>query len=190
MRTELRDNILPFWLRLEDPLHGGHFAGMDLAGRIDRRAPKSTVFVSRLLWTLSSVTGVFEREVCLAQAAHTRRFLLDRLRDAQDGAFFWSATREGRPLQTDKHLYAQAFAIYALSAHARATGDEESLAAAKDLFALIEARAREKGAGYGEAFDSRWRPIDNSRLGCRVIGARTSNSHLHLIEAYTGLLRA
>jgi cellobiose epimerase len=61
---------------------------------------------------------------------------------------------------------------------------------AKDLVALIEARAREEAAGYGEAFDSRWRPIDNSRLGCRVIGARTSNSHLHLIEAYTGLLRA
>lgn len=190
MRAELRDNILPFWLRLEDRLHGGHFAGMDPAGRVDRGAPKSTVFVSRLLWTLSSVAGALEHDLCLAQAAHTRRFLLDRLRDRQDGAFFWSASREGRPLRTDKHLYAQAFAIYALSAHARATGDGESLAAAKDLFGLIEARAREPAAGYGEAFDSRWRPIDNSRVGCRGIGTRTANSHLHLIEAYTGLLRA
>jgi mannobiose 2-epimerase len=190
MRAELRDNLLPFWLRLEDPLHGGHYAWMDPAGRVDRSAPKSTVFVSRLLWTLSAAAGALERDVCLAQAAHTRRFLLDRLCDPKDGAFFWSASREGRPLETDKHLYAQAFAIYALSAHARATGDEESLAAAMNLFGLIEARAGEYAAGYGEAFDSRWRPIENSRMGCSGVGTRTANSHLHLIEAYAGLVRA
>lgn len=188
MDADLRQNILPFWLRLEDRLYGGHFGLVDADGRVDIDAPKSTVFVSRLLWTLSAVSAHAEREACLAQAEHTRRFLLDRLRDA-DGAFFWSASRAGRPLDTDKHVYAQAFAIYALSTHARAAGNAESLAAAKHVFDLIETRAKDPAAGYSEAFDLRWEPVENGRLGCGEIGARTSNTHLHLIEAYASLVR-
>jgi len=57
-RHALEGDILPFWLRLEDRDHGGHFAAMDNAGRIDRTAAKSTVFVARLLWTLSTVHRV------------------------------------------------------------------------------------------------------------------------------------
>src|SRR5262249_7669083 len=114
---------------------------------------------------------------------------LDRLRDPADGAFFFSASREGRPLETDKHLYAQAFAIYGLSAHSRATGNAESLAAARRVFSLIEDRYRREGKGYEEAFDLGWQPIAN-KLGRGGVGTRTTNTHTHLIEAYAGLLRA
>jgi len=97
-----------------------------------------------------------------------------------------------RPLETDKHVYAQAFGIYGLAAHARAAGDSESLEAAQRLFALVEDRARDRRTGsYGEAFDAEWRPLENRRLAAGgLVGARTGNTHLHLIEAYTGLLEA
>jgi mannobiose 2-epimerase len=190
MSAELEGGILPFWLKLEDAAHGAHYARMDLAGRIDRRAPKPTVFVSRLLWALSASARALSCETCLAQAERTKRFLLDRLRDPDDGAFCWSAAHDGRPLEGDKHVYAQAFAIYGLAAHALATGDEESLAAAHRLFALLEARARQADGSYGEAFDATWRPLPNRRVApAGVDAARTMNTHLHLIEAFAGLLR-
>ena len=110
-RSALEGDILPFWLRLEDRDHGGHFAAMDNAGRIDRAAPKSTIFVARLLWTLSTVRRVLGSPEALAHADRTRRFLVDRLADPDAGGMWWSATPDGRPLETDKHVYAQAFGI-------------------------------------------------------------------------------
>jgi mannobiose 2-epimerase len=191
-RRAIEGDILPFWLRLEDRDHGGHFGAMDNAGRIDRAAPKSTIFVARLLWTLSTVHRVLGVPEARAQADRTRRFLVDRLADPDAGGLWWSATADGRPLETDKHVYAQAFAIYGLAAHGRATGNAGSLETARRLFALVEERARDPRTGsYGEAFDAAWQPVENRRMaaGGRV-GARTSNTHLHLIEAYAGLLEA
>src|SRR5207249_1039173 len=75
-RGALEGDILPFWLRLEDLDHGGHFAAMDNAGRIDRTAAKSTVFVARLLWTLSTVHRVLGVPEALVRADRTRRFLI------------------------------------------------------------------------------------------------------------------
>ncbi len=191
LSAHLAGGIMPFWLRLEDPVHGGHYGRVDLSGRIDRRAPKPAVYVARLLWTLSEVGRARSDEACLAQAARTKQFLLDRLRDPEHGGLFWSVTADGRPRSTDKHVYAQAFGIYGLSAHAVALGDAGSLAAARELFALLEARARQADGTYAEAFDRAWQPIKNQRLAPGGdIGTRTANAHLHLIEAYTALLRA
>ena len=191
-RTALEGDILPFWLKLEDRVHGGHFAAMDRAGRIDAAAPKTTVFVARILWTLSEAHRVLGIPECLTQAGRTKRFLIDRLADPRDGGLWWSASHDGRPGETDKHVYAQAFGIYGLAAHASATGDGESLGAAQRLFHLIEDRARDGRTGsYGEAFDADWHPRENRRLTAGgLVGERTANTHLHLIEAYTGLIAA
>src|SRR5207249_371470 len=91
------------------------------------------------------------------------------------------ATPDGRPLETDKHVYAQAFAIYGLAAHGRAAGDAGSLDAARRLFTLVEERARDPGTGsYGEAFDAAWRPVENRRFpaGGRVAGRAVGDEGL------------
>src|SRR5690349_17748511 len=80
-RSALEEDILPFWLRLGDAEHGGHFAAMDNAGRIDCTAAKSTVFVARLLWTWSLVHRLLGFPEALAEADRTRRFLVDHLVD-------------------------------------------------------------------------------------------------------------
>ncbi len=191
MARQLHGNILPFWLRLEDRAHGGHYGLMDAAGRLDRAAPKAAVFVSRLLWTLATAGAATGDERCLAQAGRTKAFLLRHLVDPAQGGVFWSVTHDGQPLETDKHAYAQAFAIYGLSAYAAATGDAAALAAAQAVFADVERHARQPGGEYREAFDADWRPVPNRRLAPQGdIDTLTANTHLHLIEAYTGLARA
>ncbi len=185
---ELTGDLLPFWHRLADRAHGGHLASVTNDGVVDPTGPKSTVFVARILWTMSEAWRVFRSDTSLAQAEHAKRFLLDRLRDHGEGGFFWSVRHDGTPLDTGKHVYAHAFAIYGLTAFAVATGDGEARAEALQTFATLETRAR-RDRGYAEAFDRAWRPIDNQRLQSGgVVGARTMNTHIHLVEALTPLL--
>lgn len=54
---------------------------------------------------------------------------------------FWSVTYDGKPLDTTKHTYNQAFAIYALSSYYDTTGNEEALEIAKGLQKIIEENA-------------------------------------------------
>ena len=95
----------------------------------------------------------------------------------------------GRPIDERKHVYAQAFAIYSLAEHFRATGDERSLRSAIEIFRLVEAHAYDaERIGYEECFGRTWTRLDDVRLSEQDLNERRSmNTHLHLLEAYTTL---
>ena len=138
---ELVSSILPFWLALEDKEHGGHYASVSFNGVLNRNGKKSAVFVARLVWFLSEVHRVIGHPEAADQAQHAIRFLLGRLEDQTYGGLLWSVTADGRRLEDAKHVYAQAFGIYALSAYARTFADEEAAAAALRIFRIIVDRA-------------------------------------------------
>jgi mannobiose 2-epimerase len=95
-------------------------------------------------------------------------------------------------LQGRKQTYGQAFGIYALAEYFRATGVQEAFDRADRLFEDIEAHAFDPvSGGYWEARGRGWKPIDDIRLSDIDLNAPFSmNTHLHLLEAYTGLVRA
>ena len=99
---------------------------------------------------------------------------------------------DGRPIDDRKHVYAQAFAIYALAEHFRATDDRRSLDAAIAIFWLVEAHAHDPvRGGYEEAFSRDWKRLDDVRLSdVDANERRSTNTHLHLVEAYTTLYEA
>jgi mannobiose 2-epimerase len=80
--------------------------------------------------------------------------------------------------------------MYGLAEHYRATGAEEALSRALALFRVLEEHAFDRAAGgYREALARDWRPLADVRLSERDLNAPFSmNTHLHLLEAYTGLL--
>ena len=85
-------------------------------------------------------------------------------------------------LDTTKHTYNQAFAIYALSAYYRLTKNADALALARSLFEAIESHCTDAG-GYLEAFTIDWQPESNEKLSENgVMATRTMNTLLHVFE--------
>lgn len=186
--NELKERLLPFWTALEDRRNGGHFSHVGATGEIDRDAPRATVFVARLLWTLSAVDRAAGSAETRRQAERTSRFLLTRSADKWFGGFFWSVTAAGRGYEPDKHLYAQAFAIFGLAAYARASDDPAALRQALAAFRITQAKMQVAG---GESFNRYWWTTKNRRMAeGSTIGQRSMNAHLHLLEALTELLTA
>ena len=189
IRTHLEEKILPFWEKLKDDDFGGFYGYMDEALRLDRKADKGCILNSRILWTFSEAARILDREHYLPFAQQAYRFLA-RFEDPENGGVFWSVTYDGKPADTTKHTYCQAFAVYGLAAYYRLTGEAEALEKAMKLFRVIETRCRDAG-GYLEALKADFTPESNEKLSENgVMASRTMNTLLHVIEAYAELMRA
>ena len=179
IRAQLEQKILPFWMNLKDDLYGGFYGEMDNNLILNRTADKGCILNSRILWTFSSAalaTGSAEYQIC---ADHAMEFLC-RFQDPVNGGVFWSVTFDGKPADTTKHTYCQAFAVYGLAAYYRLTGKQEALDRAMDLFRVIESRCRDEG-GYLEALKADFSPESNEKLSENgVMASRTMNTLLHV----------
>jgi len=197
MKKQVRgeaESILEFWLKFQDKELGGFYCFADFSGRIDREYDKAVLLHSRILWTFSSAYRVLGDKRYLIAAEHCYSFIVDKAIDKQYGGVYWMLDKNGNVTDSQKHIYNQAFAIYALSEYYLAAGDEEAIGIARTLFDLIEENAFDIAyGGYLEAFDRIWNPIGN-QLICDtaedVLAEKSMNTHLHILEAYTVLYQA
>lgn len=189
---ELRGDILPFWLRhAPDRRHGGFVGRIGQDMTVDPDAPRGVLLTSRILWTFSAAYRRFHDPAYLAMAERAYAELTAHGFDPKEGGLYWTVGPDGRPVDAGKLLYGQAFGIYGLAEYYRATGDPRALHRAIELYRLVEAKAHDRvHGGYFEAFDRDWRrdPVRQRR----IMGApapKSQNAHIHLLEAYTNLLR-
>jgi mannobiose 2-epimerase len=189
--SELENDILPFWLnKMQDPA-GGFRGRIDGTGRLDAEAPKGAILNARILWTFSSAYRLLGKEEYLGAARNAFVQIRDRFYDPEFGGIYWSLSPDGKPLDTKKQFYAIAFAVYGCAEYFRAAGEEDALELAIRLWRSIEDHSRDtvKG-GYLEACTRDWQPIEDMRLSEKDRNdAKTMNTHLHILEGYTGLYR-
>jgi cellobiose epimerase len=191
--NELMEEILPFWAsRVVDHEQGGFFGRIGEDGRPDPSAGKGGVLNARILWTFSAALRLRPDPAYRAMADRAFDYLLEHFWDADYSGLYWEVDSRGGMLQGRKQTYGQAFGVYALAEYFRATGVPEALARADRLFEDIETHAFDPAnGGYWEARGRDWQPIDDIRLSAIDLNAPFSmNTHLHLLEAYTGLVRA
>lgn len=191
--NHLTNDIIPFWNSLRDEERGGFCSWVDAQGNRDFGAEKGTILHARILWFYSSCAHQLDRPELLEYARHAWEFINTHCISKEHGGIIWSTDCNGKPLDTTMHTYCMAFVIYALAAYYRASGDEEILRRACELFDLIESRCRCE-VGYVEAHNADWTVATNLKLSDNpvltargVIGSKTMNTVLHLIEAYTTL---
>lgn len=189
MEQHLKGTLLPFWENLKDDVYGGFYGFMGTDLQVQKEAEKGCILNSRILWFFSNAYLTLKDESIRPYADHAFRFLVEHCLDRKEGGVFWSLDHKGEPLDTTKHTYNQAFAIYALSSYYDAFHVEEALQTAIDLFRLIEIRCRDE-YGYKEAQSREFYTISNDKLSENgVMADRTMNTLLHVLEAYTELYR-
>ena len=188
---ELNEVILSFWLsRSFDEKRGGFYGEIDPLGVPVPDADKGAILNARILWTFSAAARLTKREDYAKAARRAYEYFTAHFVDREFGGTYWSLDCEGRPKDTKKQIYAQAFSIYGLSEYYALTGDAKALAEARAIYDCIEKYGVEPvHSGYWEARARDWKPMADIRLSSRDMNVPKSfNTHLHVLEAYMRLL--
>ena len=188
VRENLTSCILPYWLKLKDP-RGGFYGEVAADGTVLYDAPRGVILNARIMWSFAAAYQALPDTAYLVAAVHARDYFLEHFCDHKYGGVYWSVDAAGERLDTKKQLYSQGFAIYALSELYKATGDDEVLKNAINLYKVVEAYFADKeNGGYTEALARDFSPLEDMSLSAHDINAdKTMNSHLHVLEAYANL---
>ncbi|MBO5608535.1 MAG: AGE family epimerase/isomerase [Treponema sp.] len=200
IKDELTKDILPYWQQFaKDKDNGGFYGAISNANKGNPKEWRGIVMVSRFLWTYSAAARLLKKESYLKMADYAHKYMMKAFYDWQYGGMFWSVTPEGTPLVARKQIYGDAFSIYALSEYAAAVKEirKDTLAAetameqALSVFDKLEKFAYDEVyGGYMEALSRDWQPTEDTKLSDKDIDcAKSMNTNLHVMEAYTNLYR-
>ena len=190
-KRELTENILPFWIdKMQDDEQGGFYGQIDGCDQLHPEANKGAILNARILWTFSTACRLLKDAQYLSIAQRAFDYIIDHFIDKEYGGAYWELDYKGNPVNRKKQTYVQGFMLYGFSEFYRATGNPQALELAKDFFRLIEKCHDDRLGGYLEAYTRDWQPIEDMRLSEKEASEKkTMNTHLHVLEPYTNLLR-
>lgn len=140
-KTELLGNVVPFWMKnSRDEENGGYFTCLDRKGNVFD-TDKFIWLQGREVWMFSTLYNrVEQRPEWLDMALHGADFLQ---KYGHDGNLNWyfSLTREGKPLVEPYNIFSDCFATMAFGQLFKATGREEYGTIARDTFENILKRS-------------------------------------------------
>ena len=136
-RKELYDNVLPFWLeKSQDKEYGGYFSCLNRDGSVFD-TDKFIWLQGREVWMFAMLYNNLEKRPewleCAVQGAEFLR------KYGHDGNydFYFSVTREGKPIIDPYNIFSNTFACMAFAQLAKATGSAEYAEIAKKTFRRI-----------------------------------------------------
>lgn len=183
-------NIAKWWLECSQDHENGGFWGELSADAIPvADANKGVILNTRILWFFSEAARLHSHAEYRKMADRAFHFVIEKFDDKQFGGVLWELNCSGTAVNGKKQIYAQSFAIYALSAYYQLTGNEAALTTAMDYFSLVEQHGTDQTyGGYLEAFARDWSPLNDVRLSEKDLNSpKSMNTHIHLLEAYTRL---
>lgn len=133
-RHQLLTDTIPFWFpRSVDDQHGGYLFMRDADGSL-LDDDKAVWIQGRAAWLLSTLYNTVEKkQAWLDAAASGIDFLIKHCFDTDDRMFF-HVTRTGQPIRKRRYFFSETFAVIAMAAYAKATGDQAMAQRARELF--------------------------------------------------------
>ena len=162
-REELLERVLPFWLeKSQDTQYGGYFTCLDRDGSI-YDTDKFIWLQGREVWMFSMLYNNLEKRQEWLDAAVQGAEFLSRYGHDGNYDFYFSLTRDGRPLVAPYNIFSNTFACMAFAQTAKATGNEEYAEMARRIFKrILERRSNPKGK-WSKAVDGT-RPMKDFAL--------------------------
>ena len=162
-KNELLDSVVPFWMNnSKDSEFGGYFTCLNRKGEVFD-TDKFMWLQGREVWMFSMLYNKVEKkQEWLDMALHGAEFMKKYGTDAQ-GNWYFSLTREGKPLVQPYNIFSDCFAAMAFSELYKATRNEEHKKIALDTFNNILKRQDNTKGQYNKAYPGT-RPLKNFSL--------------------------
>ena len=145
-KEELLGNVLPFWLEhSQDTKFGGYYTCLNRDGSVYDK-DKFIWLQGREVWMFAMLYNkLAKNEEWLKCAEQGARFLM-KYGHTPDYDFYFSLTREGKPVIQPYNIFSNTFACMAFAQLAKATGNDEYALIARRIFGrILERRSNPKG---------------------------------------------
>ncbi|MEX2592807.1 MAG: AGE family epimerase/isomerase [Anditalea sp.] len=161
-RSNLLEDVVPFWLNNSKDQMGGYYTCLDRAGDVFD-TDKFTWLQCRQIWTFSMLYNQVEKkQEWLDFATHGANFMAKNGRD-EVGHWYFSLTREGKPLIQPYNIFSDCFAAMAYGQLFMATGDSRHAHIAKETFFNILNRQANPDGKYSKTYPGT-RPLKSFAL--------------------------
>lgn len=176
-KCELLDNIIPFWLNNSlDVEYGGFLTSLNQDGSI-YDTDKFIWLQGRQIWMFSMLYNQVEhKQEWLDTAIHGADFL-EKYGRANDGSWYFSLTREGKPLVQPYNIFSDCFATMAFGKLYKATGKQHYADIAFSTFQGILNRRSNPKRHWNKAVDGT-RPLKNFALPMILCNLSLEIEHL------------
>ena len=162
-RNELLESVVPFWINhSKDTVFGGYLTSLSRRGEV-YDTDKFMWLQGREVWLFSMLYNRVEKkqewlDMALLGARFMKKFGMD-----DNGNWYFSVTREGKPLVQPYNIFSDCFAAMAFSELFKATGDEEHRQIALNTFNNILRRQENPKGVYNKSFPGT-RPLKSFSL--------------------------
>jgi N-acylglucosamine 2-epimerase len=133
-QNQLLNDTVPFWFpRSIDTEHGGYLLMRDQDGSLIDD-DKAVWIQGRAAWLLATLYNTVEPKQEWLEGSKSGIDFLNKHCFDIDGQMFFHVTREGQPIRKRRYYFSETFAVIAMSAYAKASGDEAAAEKARFLF--------------------------------------------------------
>ena len=133
-KRTLLEEVVPFWennsLATEN---GGYFSCLDQKGKV-YDTDKFMGLQGRQAWTFSMLNNEVDKNPKWLEIARSGIDFIRKYGMDEEGNFYFSVTKEGRPLVQPYNIFSDCFAAMAFAQYAKATGDREIRSLAKRTY--------------------------------------------------------
>ncbi|MZP65710.1 MAG: AGE family epimerase/isomerase, partial [Bacteroidales bacterium] len=121
-RSELLENIIPFWEKHSiDRENGGFFTCLDRQGHV-YDTDKFIWLQGRQVWMFTSLYNHLQKNERWLKIAEDGATFLEKYGRDTEGNWYFSLTSEGKPLISPYNIFSDCFATMAFAQLSKATG--------------------------------------------------------------------